>query len=192
MKPYQSIFIIILCNWMAGAGTPVAASVPPYLNDSLPMEERIDDALARMTLEEKIALIHAHSKFSSPGVPRLGIPEIWAADGPQGVREELMWDSWDTAGHTNDSCTAYPALMSLAATWNRDLAYRYGRSIGEEFRYRGKDIALTPGINIYRHPMCGRNFEYMGEDPCWRASWHPKPSKAYKATAWPPASSTSP
>ncbi len=165
MKPYQSIFIIILCNWMAGAGTPVAASVPPYLNDSLPMEERIDDALARMTLEEKIALIHAHSKFSSPGVPRLGIPEIWAADGPQGVREELMWDSWDTAGHTNDSCTAYPALMSLAATWNRDLAYRYGRSIGEEFRYRGKDIALTPGINIYRHPMCGRNFEYMGEDP---------------------------
>ena len=165
MKPYQSIFIIILCNWMAGAGTPVAASVPPYLNDSLPLEERIDDALARMTLEEKIALIHAHSKFSSPGVPRLGIPEIWAADGPQGVREELMWDSWDTAGHTNDSCTAYPALMSLAATWNRDLAYRYGRSIGEEFRYRGKDIALTPGINIYRHPMCGRNFEYMGEDP---------------------------
>lgn len=136
-----------------------------YLDENYGMEERIEDALARMTLSEKISMIHAQSKFSSPGVPRLGIPELHFADGPQGVREEVMWDTWDNAGQTNDSCTAYPSLMSVSATWNREMAYLYGKSIGEEFRYRGKDVALTPGVNIYRHPMCGRNFEYMGEDP---------------------------
>lgn len=136
-----------------------------FLDESLGMEERIDDAISKMTLEEKIAIIHAQSKFSSPGVPRLGIPDLVVNDGPQGVREEILWDKWDAAGHTNDSCTAYPALTSLAATWNRDLAYRYGQSIGEEFLQRGKHVAITPGININRHPYCGRNFEYMGEDP---------------------------
>lgn len=141
------------------------AGVPAYLNDRLDIETRVKDALSRLTLEEKIALIHAQSKFSSPGVPRLGIPDLVVNDGPQGVRDEIMWDSWDSAGHTDDSCTAYPALTSLAATWNRALAYRYGRSIGEEFLQRGKHVALAPGININRHPYCGRNFEYMGEDP---------------------------
>ena len=141
------------------------AAEPLYLDDNAPIEARVDDALRRMTLDEKIALIHAQSKFSTPGVPRLGIPEIWADDGPQGVREENKWDEWGSAGHTNDSTTAYPSLMSVAASWDPAVAELYGRSIGEEFRYRNKTIALTPGINIYRHPLCGRNFEYMGEDP---------------------------
>lgn len=129
------------------------------------IEERVKTYLSEMTLEEKIAIIHAQSKFSSPGVPRLGIPELRADDGPHGVRPETLWDDWAAAGWTNDSVTAYPSLTCLAATWNRDIARIYGRSLGEEARYRGKNILLGPGLNIMRTPLCGRNFEYMGEDP---------------------------
>lgn len=138
---------------------------PVYLDDSKPIEQRVEDALSRMTLEEKIAIIHAQSKFSTPGVPRLGIPEIWMSDGPHGVRAEIQWDSWDHAGWTNDSCTAFPALTCLAATFDPELSYIYGKAIGEEARFRKKDILLGPGVNIYRTPLNGRNFEYMGEDP---------------------------
>lgn len=143
----------------------VSADVPVYLDDSKPMEERIDDAISRMNLKQKIAILHAHSKFSSPGVPALGIPELWTDDGPMGVRPEVLWDEWDQAGWTNDSCTAFPSLTCLAATWNPDMARLYGVSIGEEARYREKDVLLGPGVNIYRTPLCGRNFEYFGEDP---------------------------
>jgi beta-glucosidase len=138
---------------------------PVYLDNSQPIELRVEDALSRMTLEEKVALCHAQSKFSSHGVPRLGIPEIWMSDGPHGVREEILWDSWGNAGWTNDSCTAFPALTCLAATFNPDLSKAYGVAIGEEARYRKKDILLGPGVNIYRTPLNGRNFEYTGEDP---------------------------
>ena len=110
-------------------------------------------------------MIHAQSKFSSPGVPRLGIPELWTTDGPHGIRPEVKWDEWDQAGWTNDSCTAFPALTCLAATWNPEMSALYGKSIGEEARYREKDVLLGPGVNIYRSPLNGRNFEYMGEDP---------------------------
>ena len=143
----------------------VSAQVPVYLDVNKPIEERVQDALARMTLEEKIAMIHAQSKFSSPGVARLGIPEVWTTDGPHGIRPEVLWDEWNQAGWTNDSCIAYPALTCLAATWNPEMSYLYGKSIGEEARYRKKDILLGPGVNIYRTPLNGRNFEYMGEDP---------------------------
>ncbi|NDW10172.1 glycoside hydrolase family 3 C-terminal domain-containing protein [Dysgonomonas sp. 520] len=139
--------------------------VPVYLDEGKPIKDRIEDALSRMTLEEKVAMCHAQSKFSTPGCPRLGIPEIWMSDGPHGVRMEFDWDDWLHAGWTNDSCTAYPALTCLAATFNPDLAYRYGYSLGEEARFRKKDIILGPGVNIYRTPLSGRNFEYMGEDP---------------------------
>jgi beta-glucosidase len=139
--------------------------VPVYLDDSKPIETRIEDALSRMTLEEKVAMIHAQSKFSTPGVPRLGIPEIWMSDGPHGVRMEIDWDSWGHAGWTNDSCTAFPALTCLAATFNPELSLKYGNALGEESRFRKKEMILGPGVNIYRTPMNGRNFEYMGEDP---------------------------
>lgn len=139
--------------------------LPVYLDKSRPMEERVNDALSRMTLEEKIALCHAQSKFSSPGVSRLGIPELWATDGPHGIRPEVLWDEWNQAAWTNDSCIAFPALTCLSATWNPEMPYLYGKSIGEEARYREKDILLGPGVNIYRTPLNGRNFEYMGEDP---------------------------
>lgn len=142
-----------------------AQTTPVYLDESKPMEERIEDALSRMTLEEKVAMIHAQSKFSSPGVERLGIPDVWMTDGPHGIRPEVLWDEWDQASWTNDSCVAFPALTCLAATWNPEMSLLYGRSIGEEARYRKKTVLLGPGVNIYRTPLNGRNFEYMGEDP---------------------------
>jgi beta-glucosidase len=145
------------------------AQTPVYLDESKPMEQRIDDALARMTLDEKIAVIHAQSKFSSPGVKRLGFPDLWTDDGPHGVRPDVLWDEWVQAGQTNDSCVAFPALSCLAATWNPALSQLYGESLGEEALYRGKNVMLGPGVNINRTPFNGRNFEYMGEDP-WLAS----------------------
>ena len=118
-----------------------------------------------MTLEEKVKILHAQSKFSSAGVPRLGIPDLWTTDGPHGIRPEVLWDEWSQAGWTNDSCVAFPALTCLAATWSEEMSALYGKSIGEEARYREKDVLLGPGVNIYRTPLNGRNFEYMGEDP---------------------------
>lgn len=141
------------------------AAVPVYLDPSKPLEERVEDALQRMTLEEKVGVLHAQSKFCSRGVQRLGIPELWTTDGPHGIRPEVLWDEWEQAAWTNDSCVAFPALTALAATWNPGLAELYGRSLGEEALYRGKDVVLGPGVNIYRTPLNGRNFEYMGEDP---------------------------
>ncbi|WP_302799098.1 glycoside hydrolase family 3 C-terminal domain-containing protein [Parabacteroides goldsteinii] len=136
-----------------------------YLDSSKPIEERVEDALSRLTLEEKVALTHAQSKFCSPGVARLGIPEFWMTDGPHGIRPEVLWDEWEQAGWTNDSCVAFPALTCLAASWDPEIARLYGKSIGEEARYRNKTVLLGPGVNIYRSPLNGRNFEYMGEDP---------------------------
>lgn len=143
----------------------VSAQIPVYMDDAQPIEARVKDALSRMTLEEKVALCHAQSKFSSAGVPRLGIPELWMSDGPHGVRAEINWNDWGYANWTNDSITAFPALTCLAATWNPEMSAKYGKAIGEEARYREKDVLLGPGVNIYRTPMNGRNFEYMGEDP---------------------------
>ena len=163
----SKIFLPILACMAIACGQPSQkkADIPVYLDDAQPLEARVDDAFSRMTLDEKIAMVHAQSKFSSPGVPRLGIPEVWCTDGPHGIRAEVLWDEWDQAGWTNDSITAFPALSGLAATWDRDLSRLYGKSIGEEARYRNKTVLLGPGVNIYRFPLNGRNFEYMGEDP---------------------------
>ncbi|MCD8313120.1 MAG: glycoside hydrolase family 3 C-terminal domain-containing protein [Bacteroidales bacterium] len=161
----------VLCLLAAvSCGPRNASDLPAYLDVSRPLDERVEDALGRMTLEEKVKVIHAQSKFSSYGVPRLGIPELWTDDGPHGVRPEVFWDEWNQAGWTNDSCTAFPALTCLAATWNTEAAGLYGKSVGEEARYRRKDVLLGPGVNIYRTPLNGRNFEYMGEDPCLSSS----------------------
>lgn len=143
----------------------VSAQLPLYLDETKPIEQRVEDALGRMTLDEKIAVIHAQSKFSAPGVKRLGIPDMWTDDGPHGVRPDVLWDEWVQAGQTNDSCVAFPALTCLAATWNPLMARLYGESLGEEALYRDKDMILGPGVNILRTPLNGRNFEYMGEDP---------------------------
>lgn len=134
-------------------------------NTDADIEQRVEYYLSQMTLEEKVKILHAQSKFSSAGVSRLGIPELWMTDGPHGIRTEVLWDKWHQAGWTNDSCTAFPALTCLAATWSEEMSALYGKSIGEEARYREKDVLLGPGVNIYRTPLNGRNFEYMGEDP---------------------------
>ncbi len=150
---------------LTAACLPVVAQQTVYLDESQPLEKRIDDALSRMTLEEKVKMCHAQGKFSSPGVPRLGIPELWMSDGPHGVRAEVNWNDWGYAQWRNDSITAFPALTALAATWNPQMSALYGKAVGEEARYRKKDVLLGPGVNIYRTPLNGRNFEYMGEDP---------------------------
>ena len=164
-RPIRHLAAVAILLLAAATATQAQQPVPPYLDDNLPPDVRIEDALQRMTTEEKIALIHAQSKFSTPGCPRLGIPELWFSDGPHGVRMEFTWDDWQHAGWTNDSCTAYPALTCLAATFNPSLAFAYGNAVGEEARFRRKDVMLGPGVNIYRTPLSGRNFEYMGEDP---------------------------
>ncbi|WP_010664135.1 glycoside hydrolase family 3 C-terminal domain-containing protein [Marinilabilia salmonicolor] len=161
MKTIKLVSLLLLFAMAANSQEKKAI----YLDDTKPIEDRVEDALSRMTLDEKIAIVHAQSKFSSPGVARLGIPELWMTDGPHGIRPEVLWDEWEQAGWTNDSCIAFPALTCLASTWNEDLSLLYGQSIGEEARYREKDVLLGPGINIYRSPLNGRNFEYMGEDP---------------------------
>jgi beta-glucosidase len=155
----------ILTGLLAAIACSAFAATPIYQDPSQPIEKRIDDALARMTLEEKVALCHAQSKFTSPGVPRLGIPQLMMSDGPHGVRAEINWDDWGYSGWTSDSVTVFPALTALAATWNTDLSAAYGFAIGQEARYREKNVLLGPGVNIYRTPLNGRNFEYMGEDP---------------------------
>ncbi len=155
---------LLLCL-IVSCSTKQSETKPIYLDCNAPIEIRVEDALSRMTLEEKVSILHAQSKFSSAGVPRLGIPGISCSDGPNGVRQEVLWDDWHHAGWTSDSCVAFPALTALAATWDRELAGQYGKALGEEARFREKNIILGPGVNIYRTPLCGRNFEYMGEDP---------------------------
>lgn len=150
---------------IAGGLVNAGAAVPVYQDESRPLDDRVEDALSRMTLQEKANMIHAQGKFSSPGVPRLGIPDLWMSDGPHGVRAEINWNDWGYSGRTNDSITAFPALTALAATWNPNLSFAYGNALGEEALYREKDVMLGPGVNIYRTPLNGRNFEYMGEDP---------------------------
>ncbi|HEX9150504.1 MAG TPA: glycoside hydrolase family 3 N-terminal domain-containing protein [Flavobacterium sp.] len=128
-------------------------------------DAEIDRLISKMTLEEKIGMLHGNSMFSTGGVKRLGIPELKMADGPIGVREEISRDNWAPAGLTNDFATYYPAGGGLSATWNTDLAYLFGNSVGQELRARDKDMLLSPAINIIRTPLGGRTYEYLTEDP---------------------------
>ena len=156
---------IVIALMLATTTVSAQKAKPIYLDNNAPLEQRVEDALSRMTLHEKIQVIHAQSKFTSAGVPRLGIRQLNMDDGPHGVREELEWNTWSPAQWTNDSIVAFPSLTCLAATWNRDLSALYGNALSEEFAFRGKDILLGPGVNMARLPLNGRAFEYMGEDP---------------------------
>lgn len=153
------------CLLAAAVSASVQDAKPVYLDATQPLEARVEDLLGRLTLEEKIKLCHADSKFTTAAIPRLGIPRRWLSDGPHGVREDVGPDTWAVAGRTDDFATAMPCGIALAATWNPELAGREGVVIGQEARKRGKDIMLGPGVNIMRSPLCGRNFEYFGEDP---------------------------
>ena len=151
------ILLVALCT------TNVMAQV--YKDPKAPIEERVKDALSRMTTHEKIQILHATGKFTSLGVPRLGIKELHHSDGPHGVRAECDWNTWDVAHWNNDSIVAFPSLTCLAASWNRDMGSLYGIAVGEEFAFRDKHLLLGPGTTIARMPLNGRSFEYMGEDP---------------------------
>lgn len=135
------------------------------LDDTHSISERVEDLLSKLTLDEKISLLHANTKFNVGGIDRLGIPPLAMSDGPHGVREEVKPHSWDPAGWTTDSASYFPTGTALSATWNPQLVYEFGKALGQEARARQKDVILGPGINIMRTPLCGRNFEYMGEDP---------------------------
>src|ERR1017187_7403011 len=158
---HRIIPLFALSVLAAGSGNAGAQERPLYLDDAKPVEARVEDLLSRLTLEEKVSLVHADSHFSVAGVPRLGVSELRMDDGPMGVREEDR--SWQ--GHIDDFSTAMPATLGLAATWNPGLATAYGAEIGQEAKQRGKHIMLGPSLNIQRTPLCGRNFEYLGEDP---------------------------
>ena len=141
---------------------------PLYLDSSQPVAARVDDLLKRLTTEEKVSLLHADGTFSTAAIPRLGIPERWMLDGPNGVREEIQQNGWNAAGRTDDFSTCFPSGICLAATWSPTVARAEGEAIGQEARARGKDIMLGPAVNIERVPLNGRSFEYFGEDP-WLA-----------------------
>jgi beta-glucosidase len=126
--------------------------------------ENLENLLTQLTLEEKIGMIHGCGIFETKSIPRLGIPPLKFSDGPMGVRNEFFKDKWLPCSQA-DNITYLPSGSALAATWNPDLAYKSGQVLGAEARGRGKDVILGPGINIKRTPLCGRNFEYMSEDP---------------------------
>lgn len=133
-------------------------------------EKEIEKLIKKLTLEEKLAMIHGAALFSSGGVERLGIPGVVSSDGPMGVRAEFMKDRWIPSGNNDDNVSYLPSNSALASTWNTERAHDMGHVLGEEARGRGKDVILAPGINIKRDPKCGRNFEYMSEDPKLAAS----------------------
>ena len=137
---------------------------PPYLDDNQPIEVRVEDALSRMTLKEKIAIIHAQSKFSSPGCPRLGIPELWMSDGPHGVRRQLGEGDHLGIGASKPA-TCFPTAGTVANSWDPALAEEMGEALGSEAHDLDVNVLLGPGLNIKRNPLCGRNFEYYSEDP---------------------------
>lgn len=127
----------------------------PFWNSNLPVETRVNDLIGRMTLEEKIDLLAGYEDFYLHPCERLGIPAFKMADGPLGV---ASWGLWGRA-------TAFPSALSLAASWNKDLARQAGNIYAQEWRARGIHFMLAPGANIYRASKGARNFEYFGEDP---------------------------
>jgi beta-glucosidase len=116
------------------------------------VERRVTSILEKMTVEEKIEMLGGMNDFYTRPIPRLGLPSLKMSDGPMGV-------------HDYGLTTAYPAGIALAASWDLDLAHRFGVAMGHDARARGVHFILAPGMNIYRAPMNGRNFEYFGEDP---------------------------
>ncbi|ANW95497.1 glycosyl hydrolase [Wenyingzhuangia fucanilytica] len=161
--PYISLCIVAVLSACSSSKTNKETSTA--LRDPLKVEEQVESLLSQLTLEEKVSLCHANSKFAIAGVERLGIKEMWMSDGPHGVREEISRDSWKPAGWTNDFATYLPPLTGVAASWNPENATKHGMVLGSEARERKKDVILGPGVNMARNPIYGRNFEYMGEDP---------------------------
>ena len=128
-------------------------------------DKQIDGIIKQMTLEEKVNMLHAKFMFVSSGIERLGIADMKYADGPFGIREEMQPKGWAGLGWETDKATFFPTGSALAATWDPELAYKYGTGMAREARLRGKDMILGPAINIQRIPTGGRTYEYLSEDP---------------------------
>ncbi len=155
----------------AGALLAVACNSTQSPQDRLTAHDKeIDAVIARMTLEEKVEMLHSKTNMSSAGVERLGIADMHYADGPFGIREEGVPNGFQSAGWTLDSATYFPTGSALAATWSKEMAYLYGTGMGKEARLRGKDVILGPAVNIQRLPVGGRTYEYLSEDPILSAA----------------------
>lgn len=169
IKIVISLLVLIIASSCKNESKGIAIEIPkvytPKVFDASKFDSKIDALIGQMTIEEKIGMLHGNSMFTSGGVVRLGIPELKMTDGPLGIREEISRNSWASAGWDNDFATYYPASGSVAATWNPEMSYVLGNSIGQEARARGKDMLLSPAINIVRTPLGGRTYEYFTEDP---------------------------
>lgn len=165
MKSFKKIVAVLTAALLMSYG----AAGQNINREDPQMEKRIQKLIRKMTLQEKTRLLHGNSKFYTEAIPRLGIPEWSLSDGPHGVRAEINRHNWGYANLTTDSSTCFPPGTAMAASWNPDLAYERGEMLGEEARARGKDVLLGPGVNIIRSPLCGRNFEYLSEDPLLNA-----------------------
>ena len=152
-------------------GTAGKQTIACLSRPTKPVEQRIDDAISRMTLAEKIRIIHAQSKFSSAGVPRLGFPDLRTDDGPHGVRPDVLWDEWEQAGQTNDSCVAFPALTCLAASWNPQMSRIYGEALGEEALYRGKNMIRVLASTSIARLSTAATSSIWAKIRSWQASW---------------------
>ena len=157
---------------IAGLALLIAACCGPKSPQDRLMvnEKKINAVIAKMTLEEKVEMLHSKTNMSSAGVPRLGIADMNYADGPFGIREEGVPNGFTPAGWKLDSATYFPTGSALAATWSEELAYLYGTGMGKEARLRGKDVILGPAVNIQRLPVGGRTYEYLSEDPILSAA----------------------
>lgn len=158
-------FRIRLFAAVAFVAVAINAQAQPYTSRLTQYEPEIESIIKRMTLEEKIDMLHGKNMFSSAGIPRLGIADMEYADGPFGIREEMEPHSWNSIHLATDSATFFPTGSALAATWSTEWAYAYGRGMSHEARLRGKDMILGPAINIQRIPTGGRTYEYLSEDP---------------------------
>lgn len=152
---FMNRVIVACCILLCTSVWKISAQDYPFRRADLPVEERVEDLVRRMTLEEKIDLLAGYQDFYLHPCERLGIPAFKLADGPLGLA------SWGLFG----KATAFPSALSLAASWNKDLAARVGDCYGQEWRARGIHFLLAPGVNTYRASKGARNFEYMGEDP---------------------------
>lgn len=154
---------VLFCNCK---GDPtLSRDVKNHDDPLMQNEKKITQIINKMTLEEKVAMLHGKHMFTSEGVPSQGIADMVYADGPFGIREEMEPHSWNSIHMTTDSATFFPTGSALAATWSTELAYKYGTGMAREARLRGKDMILGPAINIQRIPTGGRTYEYLSEDP---------------------------
>ena len=163
-NPFKFILCVFACLHLSLALSACSTAKNPQ-QVALTRGVNIEQLLAKLTLAEKVSLVHASGKFHINAIERVGIPEMWLSDGPHGVRHQIQRDNWNSAGWDDDHATYLPHLTSVAASWDPQMAALHGHVLGAEARHRGKDFILGPGVNLARLPLYGRNFEYMGEDP---------------------------